>query len=190
MARGYLVSGLLSWMVGALVGCGSDDDSASGAGSGGSGSSKSTAADVTATCEPGTAKLSYDGGAEQPYDVRGWPAPFGYPTPGTFHVFDPLGDGYYDMVISPVLDDALVAAAEPFPLYFKEGAPGEIVKGFIAQATDETLGPIHCVAEGSGSTIARKGDDLLFDLKNADVIAACGDNPVEGQINLCFQFGG
>jgi hypothetical protein len=101
-------------------------------------------------------------------------------------IFDTLGRGWYEVVFEPELD----AENPAMPGVIADTQAWPVRTALLAEATAETLGPIRCVTEGSGSTLTRRGNDLLLDLKNVDVIQTCRDNPVEGQINLCFEFSG
>ncbi len=166
-----------------LGGCGAEDGGSNGTSSGGSGGASTP---ITTTCAPEQVKLSYDGAADQSYEINGWPGLYAYDMGTANHIFGRLGVGWYDVVFEPELDDANPG----MPQVIRDTKPWPVRTALLADATDQTLGPIRCVTPGSGSTLSRKDQDLLLDLKAVDVIQACRDNPVEGQINLCFEFGG
>ncbi len=178
--RGNVGLGLLLGVAVCPLGCGSSSDGGGGAASGGSAST------VTAICDANQAKFGYDGGAEQSYALKGWPSLYGADKGSAFRLFDRFGLGQYDVVFEPELDPT----SSTLPGEISDAKPWPIRSALFADATEQALGPIRCVANGSGSTLARKGDQLTFDLKHVDVIAACGDHPVDGQINLCFKFQG
>ncbi len=92
--------------------------------------------------------------------------------------------GRYQVVFEPELDKTNYK----LPGAILETKPWPVRSALLVDATEQTLGPLRCVAPGSGSTLARKGDNLLLDLKKVDVMATCADHPVAGQINLCFEF--
>lgn len=169
----------------ATGGAATSGGSASG-GAGGGGSSSAGAANVTATCDAGQAKFAHDGGSEQTYDLGAWPSLYGSDMGQARRLSGRLGSGHYEVVFEPEVD----ASNPPFPNVILDTKPWPIRRALLADASEQTLGPVRCVTEGSGSTLARQGDQLLLDLKNVDVIAACADTPVEGQINLCFEFSG
>jgi hypothetical protein len=188
-SRNGIGYGLLLALNGAAcaLGCGADDGNApnGGGGSGGTGTPGGGAAStVTSTCSPQQAKLAYDGGAEQTYTLKGWPALYSADKGTASRIFDRMGMGQYQVVFEPQLD----MMNFKLPGAILDTKPWPVRSALLADATEQTLGPIRCVAPGSGSTLARKGDDLLLDLKKTDVMAACGDHPVAGQINLCFEF--
>ncbi len=162
-------------------GAGADGGDGSGAGGG-----ASTESPVTTTCEPDQVKLSYDGAADQSYEINGWPSLYAHDMGTANRIFGRLGLGWYELVFEPELDEANPG----MPLVIRDTKPWPVRTALLADATDQNLGPIRCVTPGSGSTLSRKDQDLLLDLKAVDVIQTCRDNPVDGQINLCFQFGG
>ena len=169
------------------LGCSGGDNgntpSGGGTSSGGS-ASGGTASALTTTCQPDQAKLAYDGGAEQTYALKGWPALYSADKGTASRIFDRLGMGRYDVVFEPQLDPM----NRNLPEAILDTKPWPVRSALLADATEQTLGPIRCVAPGSGSTLARKGSNLLLDLKKVDVMASCADHPVAGQINLCFEF--
>lgn len=154
--------------------------------SGGNTPSGGAASSVTATCEPKQAKLTYEDGAEHSYEVGKWPSLFGSDMGQARRMSGRLGQGSYQVVFEPQTDTEIAE----LPGVILDTKPWPVRRAILASATEETLGPVRCVTEGSGSTVARRGDDLLFDFKNMDVMAACADRPVPGEIHLCFEFSG
>jgi hypothetical protein len=157
-----------------------------GAAPNGGTASGGAASAVTATCEPEQAKLTYEDGGESVYELNGWPALFGADMGQARRISGRLGAGQYEVVFEPQTDDANPA----WPGVILDTQPWPVRRAIVAHATADALGPVRCVTEGSGSTVARRGDDLLFDFKNMDVMAACADRPVSGEIHLCFESGG
>jgi len=192
------VTGLAVVLACGLTGCGSGDDGSSkeagaagtissgGSGSpSGGGNASGGVNNVADHCETKQAKLAYDSGIQQTYELSGWPSLHGGAM-GLRHFGARLGTaGRYEVAFTPQLDPNAM-----FPQSILDTQPWPVQSALLADATAQTLGPLRCVAPGSGSTLARQGDQLLLDLKNVDVMAACGDRAVGGQINLCFQPGG
>jgi hypothetical protein len=56
---------------------------------------------------------------------------------------------------------------------------------WLLDASATSTGAITCTA-GEGSTVQRKGDELLFDLKGVGTIPACPGTPVEGTVTTCI----
>jgi hypothetical protein len=183
-------------LLGASACSGSDESTSNQGGSGGSAptggsssggsSSGGSASVVAAACEPGEAKLTYEDGIEYVYDLARWPALYGADMGQARRISSRLGDGLYEVVFEP--QTSMDSSALPGAVL--DTQPWPVRRAILAHATKDTLGPVRCVTEGSGSTVARRGDDLLFDFKNMDVMAACADRPVSGEIHLCFEFGG
>jgi hypothetical protein len=167
---------------GATGGMAQGGTAAVGAGSGAGGSA--VVSSVKATCDAKQAKFSYDDAPETSYALRGWPMPSGNGDGLATRLYDPLGDGLYWIVYEQPLTSGR------FPQTIPDTQAWPVRSALLAEATEQTLGSLRCVAPGSGSTLVRQGDQLLLDFKQVDVIEACGDSPLEGQINLCFKFGG
>ncbi len=172
--------GWLIMVASCAVACGNASSDVGNVASGGSAST------VTATCDANQAKFSYDGGAEQSYAIKGWPSLYGADKGTASRIYDRFGLGQYDVVFEPQYD----TASQTLPGVISDSKPWPIRSALFADATEQALGPMRCVAPGSGSTLARTGGQLTFDLKQVDVIAACADHPLDGQINLCFAFEG
>jgi hypothetical protein len=178
----YRIGGATLLLTSFLLGC-SGSEGGGGDSSGGAGGATSP---VTVTCQPNQAKLAYDGAAEQSYDLRGWPTLYAWDHGTAAHVSGSLGAGWYDIVFEPEFDNLNTA----MPGVILDTKPWPVRTALLADATAQVLGPMRCVAPGSGSTLSRKGSDVLLNLKRVDVIAACRDHPLDGQINLCFKFDG
>jgi hypothetical protein len=208
------MSRLARWMDGVAVlaaalmaaACGGGEDASPGSGAAGAGaavaggsatsggsavstagsSSGGAASSVSSTCDADQVKLAFDGQAEQLYTTKTWPSLYGADMGQARRMHGLLGSGQYDLVFEPEVD----GTTSKLPQVISDARPWPVRRGLLAEATDQTLGPVRCVTPGSGSTLARRDDELLLDLKNMDVMATCGDRGVEGQINLCFNFSG
>ena len=163
---------------------GASSDGTAGAGKTNGGAASGGTSAVTAMCQPDQAKLAYDGGADQSYMLNGWPRLYSEDKGTASRISDRLGMGQYQVVFEPQLDMTI----HDLPGVILDTKPWPVRSALLADASEQTLGPIRCVAPGSGSTLARRNDNLLLDLKKVDVMAACSDHPVTGQINLCFEF--
>ncbi len=165
-------------------GSASGASSSGGSNSGGSNSGGSQG-EPAAACEPGQAKLTYEDGIEAVYDLASWPPLYGADMGQARRFSSRLGDGIYEIVFEPQID----ATSAKLPGIVLDTQPWPVRRAILAHATKDTLGPVRCVTEGSGSTVARDGDELLLDFKNMDVMAACADRAVPGEIHLCFGRG-
>jgi hypothetical protein len=152
----------------------------------GGASGSGTASAVTTTCEVNEAKLAYDGDRPQSYALGKWPKLYSADMGKASRIYSGFGFGQYEILFEPMLDPA----SKVLPGSISDAQAWPIRSALFAEAREQTLGPMRCVAPGSGSTLARKDDQLLVDLQQVDVLQTCADHPLDGQINLCFEFEG
>lgn len=101
---------------------------------------------------------------------------------------DPAGEHVFGPFVS-IMGETLGTPNSDPRMTFEDGSPQPLARSLWAlDATTAAMGTLLCTGPGSGSTVTRNGDELVFDVKDLAVLGACPGTPVTGELTWCSDF--